>query len=86
MSLGTTERRDSACIDRGSEPPRPLAAILRDAKARVVPTTVSPLLHHSFTPMVFRQLHYCKVANSPQPRGCNSPNLPLAPYNCLTTV
>jgi hypothetical protein len=29
------------------------------------PTTASPLLHHSFTPRVFRQLHYCKAANSP---------------------
>ena len=58
---------EGQCLYDGDfEPPRPLAAILRDAKRANSPATT--------------------VANSPQPRGCNSPILPLAPYNCLTTV
>ena len=53
--------------DGALEPPRPLAAILRNAKRANSPATT--------------------VANSPQPRGCNSPNLPLRSFHycCLTT-
>ena len=42
--------------------------------------------------MVFRQLHYCKVANSPKPEATNSPRhdprrLPSQPFDyCLTIV
>ena len=52
-------------------PQRRRTRILRSLEAAnsptlpLSPTTASPLLHHSFTPRVFRQLHYCKAANSP---------------------
>ena len=39
--------------------------ILQRQLSLPVLTTVSPLLHHSFTPVVSRQLHHCNVANSP---------------------
>ena len=38
----------------------------------LVPTTVSLLLHHCFTPKVSRQLHHCKGEFSAA-GGCNSP-------------
>ena len=38
--------------------------ILQRQLSLPVLTTVSPLLHHSFTPVVSRQLHHCNVANS----------------------
>ena len=45
-----------------------------------LPGCIKQLLLNRFTPMVFRQLHYCKVANSP------SDVVSDCPYNCLPTA